>query len=78
MSLAIADGHVVTIHYRLTLDDGTIAEQTYGQEPAIYRHGSGNVVPGLERGLTGTPRISGEKTAEDLRRVCEAGMYGAI
>ncbi len=53
MKLAIADGHVVTIHYRLTLDDGSIADQSFGGDPLVYLHGAQNIVPGLERQLLG-------------------------
>ena len=53
MKPAIADGHVVTIHYRLTLDDGSVADQSFGGEPMPYLHGSQNIVPGLERQLAG-------------------------
>lgn len=50
---AIANGHAVTIHYRLTLDDGSIADESFGSEPLVYLHGSQNIVPGLERQLLG-------------------------
>ena len=50
---SIADGAVVTIHYRLTLDDGSIADSSFGGEPLAYLHGHGNLVPGLERQLAG-------------------------
>jgi FKBP-type peptidyl-prolyl cis-trans isomerase SlyD len=53
MKLAIADGHVVTIHYRLTLDDGSIADDSFGGDPLTYLHGAHNIVPGLERQLAG-------------------------
>jgi FKBP-type peptidyl-prolyl cis-trans isomerase SlyD len=53
MKPAIADGHVVTIHYRLTLDDGSIADQSFGGDPLLYLHGGQNIVPGLERQLAG-------------------------
>jgi FKBP-type peptidyl-prolyl cis-trans isomerase SlyD len=53
MKPAIANGHVVTLHYRLTLDDGSIADESFGGEPLIYLHGAQNIVPGLERQLTG-------------------------
>ena len=59
MNVAIADGHVVTLHYRLTLDDGSIADESFGGEPLVYLHGCQNIVPGLERQLTG--KQSGEK-----------------
>ncbi|MBL8734331.1 MAG: peptidylprolyl isomerase [Planctomycetes bacterium] len=53
MKPAIADGHVVTLHYRLTLDDGSIADESFGGDPLTYLHGAHNIVPGLERQLTG-------------------------
>lgn len=53
MKPAIADGHVVTIHYKLTLDDGSIADNSFGGEPLVYLQGSHNIVPGLERQLAG-------------------------
>jgi FKBP-type peptidyl-prolyl cis-trans isomerase SlyD len=53
MKPAIADGHVVTIHYKLTLDDGSVADQSLGGEPLVYLHGAQNIVPGLERQLAG-------------------------
>ena len=53
MKPAIADGHAVTIHYRLTLDDGSIADESFGGDPLVYLHGAPNIVPGLERQLAG-------------------------
>lgn len=53
MKPAIADGHAVTIHYRLTLDDGSIADDSFAGEPLVYLHGAHNIVPGLERQLAG-------------------------
>ncbi len=59
---------VVTIHYQLTLDDGSIADSSFGHEPLAYLHGHGNLVPGLEHQLSG--KRAGDKfeatvTAED-------------
>lgn len=59
MTLAIADDHVVTIHYRLTLDDGSIADESFGGDPLVYLHGAQNIVPGLERQLAG--KVKGDK-----------------
>ena len=53
MKSVIADGQTVTIHYRLTLDDGTVADDSFGGEPLVYQHGERHIVPGLERGLAG-------------------------
>jgi FKBP-type peptidyl-prolyl cis-trans isomerase SlyD len=49
----VAPGHVVSIHYTLTLDDGTEADTSFGADPLVYLHGHGNIVPGLEDGLLG-------------------------
>ena len=59
MKAAIADGHVVTLNYRLTLDDGSIADESFGGEPLVYLHGAHNIVPGLERQLAG--KSAGDK-----------------
>jgi len=59
MKAEIADGHIVTLHYRLTLDDGSIADESFGGEPLVYMHGSHNIVPGLERQLAG--KSAGDK-----------------
>ena len=44
---------VVTFHYSLKLEDGNTLESSAGGEPLSYLHGSGNVIPGLEKGLEG-------------------------
>lgn len=51
--LAIADGHAVTVHYRLTLDDGSTVEDSYGGDPLFYVQGTQSLVAGLESGLAG-------------------------
>jgi FKBP-type peptidyl-prolyl cis-trans isomerase SlyD len=73
MKPLIADGHVVTIHYRLTLDDGSIADQSFGGEPLVYLHGAANIVPGLERQLTG--RKVGDKLEVDVAAKDGYGEY---
>ena len=52
-SSPIADGMVVTIHYTLTDDQGSVIDSSSGGLPLEYLHGHGNIVPGLERELTG-------------------------
>lgn len=52
-SPSIADNTVVTLHYQLTLDDGSIADSSFEGDPLAYLHGHGNLVPGLERKLLG-------------------------
>jgi FKBP-type peptidyl-prolyl cis-trans isomerase SlyD len=49
----IGDGALVTIDYVLTDDKGNLIESTEGKEPLTYIHGAGQIVPGLERELSG-------------------------
>ncbi len=53
MSLLIGDNLVVSMHYKLTDDDGTVLDSSEGSEPLAYLHGSGNIIPGLEKALVG-------------------------
>lgn len=55
----IADGKVVQFHYTLTDPDGQVIDSSDGGEPLAYLHGAQNIVPGLERQLTG--RTVGDK-----------------
>jgi FKBP-type peptidyl-prolyl cis-trans isomerase SlyD len=49
----VADGTVVSIHYTLKDDGGDVLDSSDGGEPLAYLHGADNIVPGLERELTG-------------------------
>ncbi len=51
----VEDGRVVLIAYRLTGDDGEVIDESEGLS---YMHGAGNIVPGLERALTG--KVAGD------------------
>ena len=62
---------VVTIHYTLKDDDGTVIDSSAAGEPLAYLHGHGNIVPGLEKELTG--REAGDKLSV---RVSPAEGYG--
>lgn len=53
MSQPIANNSVVSIHYELTDDEGTVLDSSRGREPLAYLHGAGNIIPGLEQALTG-------------------------
>lgn len=67
----IADGSVVTMHYKLVLGDGQVVDSSEGSEPLAYLHGSGNIVPGLESAMSG--KAEGEKF--DVKVAPEEG-YG--
>lgn len=58
MSLLIGDNLVVTMHYKLTDDDGTMLDNSTDSEPMSYLHGAMNIIPGLEKALVG--KIEGD------------------
>lgn len=70
-SLAIAHETVVEIAYTLRTDEGEVLDASEPGSPLSYLHGAQNIVPGLERALTG--RAVGEKL--DVRVVPSEG-YG--
>lgn len=57
--MQIADQKVVVIHYKLTDSEGQVIDSSEGQEPMPYLHGAANLVPGLEKELTG--KAAGDK-----------------
>ena len=69
--MTITRDSVVTIHYTLKDDDGAVIDSSAAGEPLAYLHGHGNIVPGLERELTG--RNAGDKVSV---RVAPAEGYG--
>ena len=59
MSQTVAENMVVSFHYVLKNGEGEVLDQSGGDEPMMYLHGHDNIVPGLERKLTG--RAIGDK-----------------
>lgn len=57
--MKIAEQKVVSIHYTLTDESGTVLDSSSGGDPLAYLHGFGNIVPGLENALSG--KAQGEK-----------------
>ena len=53
MKIPIDVSSRVTLHLSLTLEDGTVAETTFGAEPLEFTMGDGTLVHGLELGLYG-------------------------
>jgi FKBP-type peptidyl-prolyl cis-trans isomerase SlyD len=51
--MQVADNMAVSIHYTLTNDDGEVLDSSIGDEPLVYLHGTGNIIPGLEDALLG-------------------------
>src|SRR5712692_4691791 len=51
--MQIAKHKVVSIDYTLTDDNDKIVDTSKGSEPLTYIHGTGNLIPGLEKALAG-------------------------
>jgi FKBP-type peptidyl-prolyl cis-trans isomerase SlyD len=71
--MIIADKSVVFMHYTLTDDQGQTIDTSAGREPMPYLHGANNIVPGLEKALTG--KSAGETVKVSVP--CEEG-YGPV
>ena len=56
----VKDGSVVSLQYSLSEEDGKLIESNKGKDPLKYTHGSKQIVPGLEKELTGM-KVGGEK-----------------
>ena len=50
--MQVTVNRVVTIQYTLTDDSGTVLDQAGAEQPLVYLHGAGNIIPGLEKALT--------------------------
>lgn len=59
--MQIAERTVVAFNYTLTNAAGEVIDSSDGGAPLTYLHGVGNIVPGLEKEMTG--RRAGEKFA---------------
>jgi FKBP-type peptidyl-prolyl cis-trans isomerase SlyD len=69
--MGITQNQVVSIHYTLKDDSGEVIDRSAEGEPLEYLHGHGNLIPGLERELTG------KNTGDRLQvRIAPADAYG--
>jgi len=73
MSLLIGQNSVVSVHYKLTDDEGNVLDSSEGAQPMAYLHGAGNIIPGLEKALAG----KGEGDSLQVR-VEPAEGYGEV
>jgi FKBP-type peptidyl-prolyl cis-trans isomerase SlyD len=62
--MQIAQNSVAAFHYTLTDDQGQIIDSSAGRDPLTYLHGSGQIVPGLEKQMEG--RSAGDKFSADV------------
>ncbi|MBN1964320.1 MAG: peptidylprolyl isomerase [Anaerolineae bacterium] len=49
----VQEGLVISVAYTLTLSDGEVIDEASSSDPLLYLHGAENIIPGLERALTG-------------------------
>ncbi len=49
----VARGASVTLHFSLSLTDGTLIDSNFDQRPARFTVGDGSLLPGFESALTG-------------------------
>jgi FKBP-type peptidyl-prolyl cis-trans isomerase SlyD len=69
----IKDGSVVSLEYTLSGEDGKTIESNKGKAPLKYTHGGQQIVPGLEKSLTGM------KMGEEKRvKVTPEEGYGPV
>jgi len=54
-------GDTVSVHYKGTLDDGTVFDSSEGGDPISFTIGGGEVIPGFETAIEGMS-IGDEKT----------------
>jgi len=57
--MKVSVNKVVSIHYTLTDNVGTVLDSSSGKDPLFYIQGLGHLIPGMEEGLEG--RTTGEK-----------------
>ena len=69
----VKDGSVVSLQYSLSEENGSLIESNKGKDPLKYTHGSKQIVPGLEKELTGM-KVGGEKRV----KVKPEDAYGLI
>jgi len=57
--MLIADKKVASFHYTLSNEQGELIESSRERQPMSYLHGARNIIPGLEKALTG--KAAGEQ-----------------
>lgn len=70
---AIADGKQVSLEYTLTLEDKSKIDSNVGKDPLVFTQGAHEIVPGLEK------KLSGMKVGESKKiEVPPEEGYGAV
>lgn len=69
----VADGARVTLHFSLSLPDGEVIDSNFDKQPATFKVGDGNLLPGFEAALMG---LAAGQTIEVLLPAEQA--FGAV
>jgi FKBP-type peptidyl-prolyl cis-trans isomerase SlyD len=64
LTMQIAQNSVAAFHYTLTDDEGQVVDSSEGRDPLTYIHGTGQIVPGLEKQMEG--RAVGDNFTADV------------
>lgn len=51
--MEIKRNSVVSFHYQLHDSNGELLEDSHDGDPSLFLHGAGNIIPGLEKAMTG-------------------------
>ncbi|MDF0598078.1 FKBP-type peptidyl-prolyl cis-trans isomerase [Psychromarinibacter halotolerans] len=68
----VKTGDTVRLHYTGTLDDGTQFDSSAGRDPLEFTVGSGQIIPGLDREMTGM-EVGEKKTV----KIAPEDAYGS-
>ena len=71
--MEIEPGKVVAFHYRLTNPEGQLLDSSPPERPAVYLHGRGSIVRGLESKMRGHSK--GDKFTATIAPEHAYGMY---
>lgn len=71
--MSITQDSVVTLHYTVKDDAGELLDRSPEGEPVSYLHGHGNLIPGLERELSG--KNAGDKLSVNVAPAEGYGEY---
>ena len=64
-------GDTVRVHYKGTLDDGSVFDSSEGQDPIEFTLGSGQIIPGFEEAVLEWSRVITRRPS------CHQRAYGA-
>lgn len=69
----IKNGSLVRFEYTLSDENGKVLQSNKGKDPVSYKHGQGNIIPGVEKALAGM-----EVNEEKSFRVPPDEAYGPV